>query len=262
MPTCAATTTDGSPCRARPVPDSPYCPFHHPDHASDFATGRAHGGAAPRRFRRYPRRLTPAHLTELLGELFIAALNDPTAIDVPRLNALARLASVTLQTARLPGRANDEPAADEPHLLRLAPPLNETLAALLETEAAPPTTGQSAPLPAGALPVGSDTAAPASLTPASDRSPALPASDSANPAGPCPPASLSIDTPVPQATEQALDKSWTSAPATSDLSAAAALRSSPPSSPRLPCIASALVRPNDDIIPPFPPIPEPRRRWP
>src|SRR5437899_9479190 len=127
---CTATTATGQPCRAHPRPGRSFCALHDPDLAETVADGRSKGGAAPRRrLRRYPRLLDHLHVAELLGELFIEALNDPEAIDTKRLQALTNLARVLLKAVGVPKDAEPvqsqhrEPTAAEDCLLRLYPPL-------------------------------------------------------------------------------------------------------------------------------------------
>src|SRR5690349_9078504 len=63
---CAATTRDGSPCHAHPVPGSDFCPFHGADPDGAVARGRGKGGAAPRRIRRLPVVLDHMHVATIL----------------------------------------------------------------------------------------------------------------------------------------------------------------------------------------------------
>src|SRR5436309_15939891 len=105
---CAATTKDGEPCQARPLPDSPFCPFHDPARADAFAAGRRQGGAAShRRPRRFPRLLDYQHVAELLGELFVDALNQADPADPHALRALNQLSRTLLPAA---GRPTDTPS--------------------------------------------------------------------------------------------------------------------------------------------------------
>ena len=41
---CQQVKTDGSPCNARPLPGSDFCPFHDPDVAERRQQGRQRGG--------------------------------------------------------------------------------------------------------------------------------------------------------------------------------------------------------------------------
>src|SRR3954454_4622160 len=94
---CTATTRDGSPCQAQPAPGHPFCPSHAPDRAEAFAAGRAKGGAAShRRPRRFPRVLDYRHIAELLGELFVDALNQADPADPRSLGALNQLSRTLL----------------------------------------------------------------------------------------------------------------------------------------------------------------------
>src|SRR5438046_9454134 len=105
-PTCAATTRDGSPCHARPVPGSDFCPFHDPDHAPAFAAGRGKGGAAPRRrLRRLPVILDHMHVAELMSELLVDAMNHPDTVDSGRLHALTGVSRLILPAGGTPRRS-------------------------------------------------------------------------------------------------------------------------------------------------------------
>src|SRR5215212_7087724 len=140
-PTCAATTHDGSPCRARPVPGSDVCPFHHPDHADAFATGRGKGGAAPRRrIRRLPVILDHMHVAELMSELLVDAMNHPDTVDWVRLHALTGVSRVILRAVGTPRRSFlvhtdrvDTPAG-VPHLRRIYTPDSARVTDLLALE--------------------------------------------------------------------------------------------------------------------------------
>src|SRR5947208_12106032 len=148
---CAYTKPTGAPCAARPLPGSDFCLFHDPAHAQAQAEARSQGGAAPRRrLRRFPRLLDHVHVAELLGELFIDALNDPEAIDTHRLQALTALSRVLLKAVGTPptflvhsDRREPHPAAG--HLLRVYPPLPPAVEALLAAE--PPADDDCQPPP-------------------------------------------------------------------------------------------------------------------
>src|SRR5713226_116281 len=91
---CTHTKTNGDPYAARPLPDSDCCLFHDPAHAEALAVARRKGGATPRRrTRRFPRLLDHVHVAELLGELFVEALNHTDASDTKRLPTLTHLAA-------------------------------------------------------------------------------------------------------------------------------------------------------------------------
>src|SRR5437899_385009 len=140
---CAYTKPDGDPCAARPLPTSDFCLFHDPAHAEALAAGRSQGGSTPRRrLRRFPRLLDHVHVAELLGELFIDALNDPQAIDTKRLHALTALSRVLLKAVGTPPTFlvhsdRREPAPAAGHLLRVYPPLPPEVEALLAAEPPP-----------------------------------------------------------------------------------------------------------------------------
>src|SRR6266566_3907147 len=100
---CPFIKPDGEPCAARPLPNSAFCLFHDPDHQQALAESRSKGGSTTRRrLRRFPRLLDHVHVAELLGELFIDALNDPEAIDTHRLQALTALSRVLLKAVDTP----------------------------------------------------------------------------------------------------------------------------------------------------------------
>jgi hypothetical protein len=141
-PTCAATTRDGSPCHAHPVPGSDFCPFHHPDHAAAFAAGRAQGGATPRRrLRRLPVILDHMHVAELMSELPVDAMNHPDTVDWGRLHALTGVSRVILRAVGTPRRSflvyrtRDDRPARLPHLLHVSQPTSPEVADLLAQEA-------------------------------------------------------------------------------------------------------------------------------
>jgi hypothetical protein len=127
---CAVLKADGQPCRARPIPGSDYCPFHHPDHSSAFADGRAQGGAAPRRrVRRLPVILDHLHVAEFLSELIVDAMNAPDGSDLRRLHAVTQATRVLLKAVGAPQGCfflhpdrRDTPA-HLAHLRRYYPPL-------------------------------------------------------------------------------------------------------------------------------------------
>jgi hypothetical protein len=109
----------------------------------------------PTRFRCYPRLLDSTHVAELLGELFIDALNDPEAIDTKRLQALTHLAQLLLKAIggpkdpsfAEPMRAESPSAEDD--LVRVYPPLPPEVETLL---AAAPTAATAADLPRSPYP--------------------------------------------------------------------------------------------------------------
>jgi hypothetical protein len=127
MPTtcCPFIQPDGVPCAAHPLPNSAFCLFHDPDHQQAQAEARSKGGATPRRrTRRFPRLLDHVHVAELLGELFIEALNQTDVSDTKRLQTLTNLSRALLKAVGTPptflihsDRREPDPAAG--HLLRL-----------------------------------------------------------------------------------------------------------------------------------------------
>jgi hypothetical protein len=142
QPCCTATTRDGRPCAARPLPGGQFCLFHDPAHQPALTDSRRQGGATPRRrTRRFPRLLDHHQVGELLGELLIDALNDPTACDPTRLRALTGLANVLLRAVGLPkntywsNEGDPEPAVTDPHLLRIYPPEPIDLTRLRDADA-------------------------------------------------------------------------------------------------------------------------------
>src|SRR6266568_494813 len=153
---CPFIKPDDTPCAARPLPNSDFCLFHDPDHQQALAQSRSKGGSTPRRrTRRFPRLLDHVHVAELLGELFIDALNNPEAINTQRLQALTHLSRVLLTAVGTPptfliheDRREPSPAAG--HLLRVYPPLAPEVEALLEAEP-PADSGTQPPPPAGSL---------------------------------------------------------------------------------------------------------------
>ena len=127
-PCCPFIKPDGTPCAARPLPDSDFCLFHDPAQAEAQAHhARRKGGAAPRRrCRRFPRLLDHLHVAELLGELFVDALNQTDASDTKRLQALtglsrALLLAVGTAPTFLVHRDRSEPPSEFAHLRRLYP---------------------------------------------------------------------------------------------------------------------------------------------
>jgi hypothetical protein len=174
---CAATTKDGAPCQARPLPGSPFCPFHDPARAAAFAEGRRQGGAAShRRPRRFPRLLDYRHVAELLGELFVDALNNADPADPRALSAVNQLSRTLLQAVGRPKdshiayRDREEPTPDQPHLLRVYRPLAPEVAAFAPTE---PSTARRLPETDPSDPP--DTATPDAPEPDAGPSPAPPA---------------------------------------------------------------------------------------
>src|SRR6266851_47490 len=139
-PCCPFVKPDGAPCAARPLPQSDFCLFHDPDHQQALAESRSKGGSTPRRrLRRFPRLLDHVHVAELLGELFVEALNHTDVSDTKRLQTLTNLSRVLLTAVGTPptfllheDRREPSPAAG--HLLRVYPPLAPEVEALLEAE--------------------------------------------------------------------------------------------------------------------------------
>src|SRR5712692_5135675 len=137
---CTQTKPNDAACAARPLPNSDFCLFHDPAHAEAQADARSKGGATPRRrLRRYPRLLDHVHVAELLGELFVEALNHTDVSDTKRLQALTHLSRALLTAVGTPptflihqDRREPSPAAG--HLLRVYPPLAPEVEALLEVE--------------------------------------------------------------------------------------------------------------------------------
>src|SRR5713226_2681557 len=156
-PCCPFVKPDGAPCAARPLPQSDFCLFHDPDHQQTLAESRSKGGATPRRrLRRFPRLLDHVHVAELLGELFVDALNTPDAIATPRLQSLTALSRALLKAVGTPptflihsDRREPSPAAG--HLLRVYPPLAPEVEALLATE--PPAKDDLQPPPPAGSPL-------------------------------------------------------------------------------------------------------------
>ena len=109
-----------------------------------------HDSTPPARFRRYPRLLDSTHVAELLGELFIDALNDSEAIDTKRLQALTHLAQLLLKAIGGPKEPSlcqptpaESPSAED-YLVRVYPPLPPEVETFL---AAAPTAATAADLP-------------------------------------------------------------------------------------------------------------------
>jgi hypothetical protein len=137
---CTQTKPNGDPCAARPLPDSDCCLFHDPAHAEALAEARRKGGSTPRRrLRRFPRLLDHVHVAELLGELFIEALNHTDVSDTKRLQTLTNLSRALLKAVGTPPTFlihsdRREPAPTAGHLLRVYPPATPEGEALLEAE--------------------------------------------------------------------------------------------------------------------------------
>jgi hypothetical protein len=236
---CTALTATGQPCRAHPRPGRSVCALHDPELADTIADGRSKGGAAPRRVRRYPRLLDHLHVAELLGELFIAALNDPERFDTKRLQVLTNLARVLLKAVGVPRTPEEpgdrsEPPPKSDHLLRIYPPLAPEVEALLAADLL------AAPTPEPLNPSAADESSPGP-SPAEEPVPLdeiralldvlswlmtqTAPSDSSTPASP--PAAISAPPSQPeQVPEQVLDRCATGLPA---LEATPVL--SPPDSP-------------------------------
>jgi hypothetical protein len=141
-PRCTALKKDGAPCGAAALPGEPFCPFHDPARAHSFHEGRRKGGQAPRRLRRLPIILDHMHIAELLSEQLIHAANHPDSFDPRRLQALTAASRALLKTVGVPKDTHlvhyhrGQPLPTQPHLLRLYPALDPTIAALLVAEAA------------------------------------------------------------------------------------------------------------------------------
>src|SRR6266852_7247137 len=137
---CPFIKPDGEPCAAHPLPDSDFCLFHDPAHQQALAESRSKGGAAPRRrTRRFPRLLDHVHVAELLGELFVDALNHTDVSDTKRLQTLTNLSRVLLKAVGTPPTFlihsdRREPSPTAGHLLRVFSPLAPEIEALLEAE--------------------------------------------------------------------------------------------------------------------------------
>src|SRR6266849_9390117 len=148
---CPFIKPDGAPCAARPLPHSPFCLFHDPAHQQALAESRSKGGSTPRRrTRRFPRLLDHVHVAELLGELFVEALNHTDVSDTKRLQALTNLSRVLLTAVGTPPTFlihsdRREPAPAAGHLLRVYPALASEVEALLAAE--PPANGDLQPPP-------------------------------------------------------------------------------------------------------------------
>jgi hypothetical protein len=212
---CTFLKPDGAPCAARPLPGRPFCLFHDPDQADRLAEARSKGGSTPRRrLRRFPRLLDHYQIAELLGELFMASINEPEFVDCKRLQAITNLARTLLRAVGTPSHEylehskRSEPAATTDHLLRIYPPLSPDVEALLEAElsAAPD------------LPSSPPTAAP---TPPEEphfhTPPACPPSpDPSEPSGPSEPPPIAPDTErdSQQDNEQVTNRCGTDDPAT------------------------------------------------
>src|SRR5216684_3636604 len=153
---CPFIKPDGAPCAAHPLPGSDFCLFHDPAHQQALAESRSKGGSTPRRrTRRFPRLLDYVHVAELLGELFVEALNHTDVSDTKRLQTLTNLSRVLLKAVGTPPTFlihsdRREPAPAAGHHLRVYPPLPLEVEALLEAEP-PPDTATQPPPPAGSL---------------------------------------------------------------------------------------------------------------
>ena len=135
---CPFIKPDGAPCAARPLPNSAFCLFHDPDHQQALTESRSKGGSTPRRrTRRFPRLLDHVHVAELLGELFIDALNNPDAINTKRLQALTNLSRVLLTAV-----APRPPSSSTRTAASLLPPLATSSAS---TRPSPPRSRRSSP---------------------------------------------------------------------------------------------------------------------
>jgi hypothetical protein len=165
---CPFIKPDGDPCAAHPLPNSAFCLFHDPEQAEAQAQARSKGGSTPRRrTRRFPRLLDHVHVAELLGELFIDALNHTDVSDTKRLQALTNLSRALLKAVGTPPTFlihsdRREPAPDAGHLLRLYPPLATEVEALLAAEppAAPPPLARNQRIPTTAASDPSDPSPP------------------------------------------------------------------------------------------------------
>jgi hypothetical protein len=150
-PACTFIKPDDTPCAAHPLPGRPFCLFHDPEQKECLAQARSKGGATPRRrTRRFPRLLDHVHVAELLGELFIDALNHTDVSDTKRLQTLTNLSRVLLTAVGTPPTFlihsdRHEPAPTAGHLLRVYPPLTPEVEALLEAE--PPAEAGAQPPP-------------------------------------------------------------------------------------------------------------------
>src|SRR5437660_628729 len=211
---CPFIKPDGEPCAARPLPNSDFCLFHDPGHQQALTESRSKGGSTPRpRTRRFPRLLDHVHVAELLGELFIDALNDPEAIDTHRLQALTALSRVLLKAVGTPPTFLVHSDRREPHpaaglLLRVYPPLPPEVEALLAAE--PPAHADTQPPPPAGQPAPAIREAPANQL-ARVGAPPAPALAADGAVSPEP---LNARTPEPPNTEQALNRSGTGLPGT------------------------------------------------
>ena len=88
VPSCSGTTSEGRPCRGRPLPGESTCLFHSPEHEEEVAEGRKLGGLRRRRER------TLVHAYDIEGLASVAALRrllEIAALDVLSLeNSVAR----------------------------------------------------------------------------------------------------------------------------------------------------------------------------
>ena len=97
---CAATTSDGRPCGARPLRHGRFCQFHDPDRKTEHLRVSARGGAASWRVRL--ERVAGdtavggllAYLTEIMAELRRSGI---PAEEVNRLRAGVYAASVAIK---------------------------------------------------------------------------------------------------------------------------------------------------------------------
>src|SRR5713101_4874138 len=150
---CPFIKPDGAPCAAHPLLNSDFCLFHDPAHQQALVEARSKGGSTPRRrTRRFPRLLDHVHVAELLGELFVEALNHTDVSDTKRLQALANLSRALLKAVGTPPtflihEDRGEPAPAAGHLLRVYPPLPPEVEALLEAEPVSPAEPHNAPAP-------------------------------------------------------------------------------------------------------------------
>src|SRR6266849_4414762 len=137
---CPFIKPDGAPCAAPPPPNSDFCLFPDPAHPQALAESPSKGGSTPRpRARRFPRLLDHVHVAELLGELFVEALNHTDVSDTKRLQTLTNLSRALLKAVGTPptfllheDRREPSPAAGP--LLRVYPPLTPEVELLLAAE--------------------------------------------------------------------------------------------------------------------------------
>ncbi len=97
MTQCAATRADGSPCKARALPDRTLCWAHSPDHQAKAEQARSRGGTnrsnTARASRRMPRDM------KALGERILQAFDrvETGHLDPARAHAMARLVAAFVQ---------------------------------------------------------------------------------------------------------------------------------------------------------------------